>query len=430
MEPNDLTGPSSQNPAARCKSNRYTFTHRRGRLAATMMITAMASTATGLGLSSCGTQNTRQGQFASVSATSPQNAQFDTFATNAYLTVNGSRGISSKTIESLRDFANQAGFASTIVHQGTIDLRSIQRLAAIVRSTPDGTGIPMSVLAVDPLTIGPTSSAVVADTTKSGAVVVGMLAATTSGIKEGDELTLLDRNGSPKTVLVGAIEADQIIGGAEIMMSLETAANLGLDRPFAIRLWGIREPESLDAAMTAIVSMQMDQTIRVRSSQRIPTIDDTIPQGELKALLGDFWIKRGHIGALQVDPSWKAAHVGMVDLPIVGNLTCNTKVAKAVAGALQDLRNAGLESLIHTMDSRRFGGCFSARVTRSLTGNSGRNLSRHTWGAAIDLNPSDNPYGGPSMMDPRVIDAFHQRGFVWGGTFLVPDPMHFEYTGR
>ena len=104
-------------------------------------------------------------------------------------------------------------------------------------------------------------------------------------------------------------------------------------------------------------------------------------------------------------------------------------MAKTGAAALQELSDAGLASLIHVADTRRYGGCFSARVTRSLAGNAGHNLSRHTWGAAIDLNPSDNPYGGAPHMDQRVIDAFVRHGFVWGGTFLIPDPMHFEYVG-
>ena len=104
-------------------------------------------------------------------------------------------------------------------------------------------------------------------------------------------------------------------------------------------------------------------------------------------------------------------------------------MAKTGAAALQELSDAGLASLIHVADTRRYGGCFSARVTRSLAGSAGHNLSRHTWGAAIDLNPSDNPYGGAPHMDQRVIDAFVRHGFVWGGTFLIPDPMHFEYVG-
>ena len=62
-------------------------------------------------------------------------------------------------------------------------------------------------------------------------------------------------------------------------------------------------------------------------------------------------------------------------------------------------------------------------------GSAGQNLSWHTCGAAIDLNPTQNRYGSHGHMDQRIIDAFTRHGFVWGGTFLIPDPMHFEYVG-
>jgi hypothetical protein len=30
-------------------------------------------------------------------------------------------------------------------------------------------------------------------------------------------------------------------------------------------------------------------------------------------------------------------------------------------------------------------------------------------------------------MDPRIVDVFQRWGFKWGGDFLVPDGMHFEF---
>lgn len=350
-----------------------------------------------------------------------------------YLTVSGSRGLNAERISAFRSFAKHAGLLFSVVHQGTIDMRAVHRATTMVRSTPDGAGIPMSVLAVDPLSIEPTTSPAVAGVVTQGNIVVGESAAAINGILKGDDLTLVSWSGNLVQFSVGEVQPDVTIGGAELMMSVATASTLGLDRPFSIRMSGFQTFKDFESASSEISNMARSTTsepFRVRSSQPTPSLDDTIAQAQLKTLLGDFWIKRGTSGALQVDPSWKAQNVGVVNLPIVGSVTCNTTVARAAASALQDLVDTGLGSLIHKTDSRKFGGCFTARVTRSLTGNSGHNLSRHTWGAAIDLNPTDNPYGGPSKMDQRVIDAFHRHGFVWGGTFIVPDPMHFEYTGR
>jgi hypothetical protein len=30
-------------------------------------------------------------------------------------------------------------------------------------------------------------------------------------------------------------------------------------------------------------------------------------------------------------------------------------------------------------------------------------------------------------MDPRIVRIFQKWGFLWGGRFLTPDGMHFEY---
>jgi D-alanyl-D-alanine carboxypeptidase len=342
-----------------------------------------------------------------------------------FLTVSGSRGLLPTTAAAVERLVKRERRQLTIVHQGTIDLTAITRNGRPVVSVPTGAGIPMSVFGVDPTSIGATTSPNVAALTQSGAVVVGETASKISGIAVGDDITLTSWSAAAVQVRVGAIVADREADRAEIMMSIATAATLGLDRPFYVRIWGFPDASALGALET----QRFDQRLHVRSSEDQRGPDDPIPQAQLKQALGTFWIKRGPSGHLQVDPAWKTANVREVDLPIIGPLTCNRKVAAAAARALSELQSAGLGALIHGPDSRRNGGCFSARVTRSLTGNSGHNLSRHTWGSAIDLNPTSNPYGGPSSMDPRVIAAFRRNGFVWGGSFIEPDPMHFEYSG-
>ena len=57
----------------------------------------------------------------------------------------------------------------------------------------------------------------------------------------------------------------------------------------------------------------------------------------------------------------------------------------------------------------------------------GRSDTSIRWGSAIDVNVSTNPLGARPHQDPRLVRAFAQAGFVWGGRFLRPDGMHFEY---
>lgn len=56
-------------------------------------------------------------------------------------------------------------------------------------------------------------------------------------------------------------------------------------------------------------------------------------------------------------------------------------------------------------------------------------MSRHAWGVAVDLNYPANVRGRSPGQDPRLVEAFERYGFTWGGTWLIPDPAHFEWTG-
>jgi hypothetical protein len=33
-------------------------------------------------------------------------------------------------------------------------------------------------------------------------------------------------------------------------------------------------------------------------------------------------------------------------------------------------------------------------------------------------------------MDCRTVQIFRKHGFAWGGNFLTPDGMHFEWVGQ
>jgi len=104
---------------------------------------------------------------------------------------------------------------------------------------------------------------------------------------------------------------------------------------------------------------------------------------------------------------------------LLGTVRCNRALIPPLRAALVSLERAGLGRLIRRSD---YGGCFVPRVVRG-----GSSLSHHSWGSAIDVNVSTNPLGARPHQDPRLVRAFAQAGFVWGGRFLRPDGMHFEY---
>lgn len=102
-------------------------------------------------------------------------------------------------------------------------------------------------------------------------------------------------------------------------------------------------------------------------------------------------------------------------------MTCHRAIAEPLEAALTELVDADLG---HLVDPAQYAVCHHPRLVAADAG-----VSRHTWGLAIDVNAADNPRGATSTQDPRLVEAFTSRGFAWGGPWLSPDAMHFEYLG-
>ena len=62
-------------------------------------------------------------------------------------------------------------------------------------------------------------------------------------------------------------------------------------------------------------------------------------------------------------------------------------------------------------------------------------LSRHSWGMALDTNTQGSCQGcvpdfSKTAAGCTTVQIFRKYGFAWGGNFLTPDGMHFEYVGE
>jgi hypothetical protein len=99
-----------------------------------------------------------------------------------------------------------------------------------------------------------------------------------------------------------------------------------------------------------------------------------------------------------------------VDLPV------RTEVAALLVGLAKEFHER--------VEPLRKGECWGYAF-RAVRG--GSTPSFHAAGIAIDLNVSGNPFGREPTMDPRVIEVFERHGFGWGGRWLIPDGMHFEF---
>jgi hypothetical protein len=113
---------------------------------------------------------------------------------------------------------------------------------------------------------------------------------------------------------------------------------------------------------------------------------------------------------------------------------CHSRIAKPLLAALNDLLETyGIEWIKkHGLDL--YGGIYNNRNARG-----GSTKSKHAWGAAIDLNPSDNGnrtkwrlgeigQDGFATMPIEAIEAFEAHGFKSGARAWGRDAMHFQFT--
>lgn len=128
------------------------------------------------------------------------------------------------------------------------------------------------------------------------------------------------------------------------------------------------------------------------------------------------WANQGdHMGWLPVPPELQPFLLSM-GRP-VERIYCNREMMDPLFGAFQRILVRGLKQQV-----KSYGGCFAIRQSRGRSA-----LSVHSWGMAIDLNPETNRLGEPGDMPPELVQCFTDAGFIWGGSWHRPDPMHFQY---
>jgi hypothetical protein len=334
----------------------------------------------------------------------------------------GSGGFKANDLAAMKDAATRNGAQWLVVARATVEMSQITRAGVVVRSSQPAMFFPMDSIAVSPSKAAGTMGAAVADALTRGEIVMSRTSASVQGAKVGDRVDLRAWGRSRHQFTVGFVAEDASVLGAELVMDDSTGTTMGITRPSRVRLSGTQK--QLEAAVAALV-----KPARVDRSWSPLTPSGAISQAETKQLLGQFSYTRRASGTISVDSAWRKANLVTTKLPLIGSIPCHRVVAAAATAALTEIERQGLGALINTRDTFRNGGCWGPREQRSSFGTIGRTLSRHSWGAAVDINPTANPYGAYPTIDPRIIAIFRQHGFMWGGDFPTPDGMHFEYIG-
>ncbi len=292
----------------------------------------------------------------------------------------------------------------------------------VVDDPPSGLAIPLEVAAVHPLEyapfVPPADRGVVADLA-NGFGVLGESSARLRGLDAGAILVFGDVR-----VQIAAIWPDELVGAHELLVDRALGRSIGVTRDRYALLQPEGEPTERRLAKLLRSALPAGVPVQVRSPGETPYFregDAVLPPVELKLLFGEFAARPapGRPGYLEIDPAWEAEHIATEHVPLLGRVTCNVAIFPQLRGATSELLELGLGGAVETYD-----GCYARRfVNRDPE----QAISHHTWGVAIDLNVGRSPFGRPPDQDPRMVEVFERWGFIWGGTFVRPDGMHFEY---
>ena len=296
--------------------------------------------------------------------------------------------------------------------------RSSRPDGTAVERAPRGFLIPMDVAGANPsayaAVLGRQAAGV--GQVRQGGAVLGRVSADLHRLHSGDLVRL-----TTGSVQVAGVVPDAAIGAHEIFLSRRRAESLGIhtERYLVARLRPGVDPASVRALLRALIS---PTPVRIRSATQTPYLreaDGVLPPVWEKVFFGQFAAHVEPQGALRIDPSWIASHIASAHVPILGTVRCNRNLIPTLRASLRYLQRSGLASLVRPSEYR---GCF---VPSLIPGSA--EISHHTWGSALDVNVNANWLGQTPHQDPRLVGDFVRHGFVWGGRFLVPDGMHFEY---
>lgn len=319
------------------------------------------------------------------------------------------------------------GLASTVVVAGDTRwlTRSVGADGHVIDDPEPPFAIPIDAFAVNPVEIAPFLPAEVrgdvVDALARGQGVLGTRSAVVRRLGVGGTLEFGERS-----VRIGVVVPEELIGWSEVLVSRDVGSPLGIvdDR----YLWAFPGGRQTIDAFERLVRplVPASEPLRVEGPGDGPYMrvaNGVNPPVVLKQTFGEFAaaLDPADPASFRIEPAWVEANLVTRTVPLLGRLTCHRRFMEDLVQAMRRVQREGLAALIHST-----AGCFNARtVARSPT----NPPSFHAYGAAVDINAAENALGAVPTMDQRVVAIFEDLGFNWGGDFLIPDGMHFEYGG-
>jgi hypothetical protein len=365
------------------------------------------------------------------------------------VSVSQSSEVSASVIDRARAAAADAGGRSAIGRSAAVQMTRLRRGTTVVQAAPDGWRIPFGVTVLPVSAVRATMGRdVAAGIERSGNIVMARSTADLRGAQVGDRMDLRTSAGGILTLAIAAIVPDATVGSTELVMHPDDASRIGVTKPSRVLIWGMRSRDAIDGALGRQSLVDSSETgvlgssstrVRIRRSWSPADPDVGLSLMETKVMLGEFPFVVRSDGGISIGQGFIDDHIdcGPINycrrqmnpsIPIKAR--CHRDVVPAVQGALAEVADAGLAWTIDVGNANTYGGCFFPRFNRLSTSPFVGFLSRHTWGMALDTNTTTNAQGSTPRMDCRTVRIFRKWGFAWGGNYLTPDGMHFEYVGE
>ncbi len=331
----------------------------------------------------------------------------------------------------------------------SVPMVRVSRGGTVVQEPAAGFAIPMGTTILTSDTVSVLMGGEVSAVLSSTSIVMSELTASLRGAQTGDVITVQAASGAPRDYVIGAVVADEITGGTELLMTPDASARLGFERKNGVLIWGFPDRDTMMNALAVhgvIPSVNVGpgpvtNGIRLRRSWDPRDADGTLGMARTKALLGEFSY-RPSPGSnwVTVDGTWTSANLPsgrvLLNSSIPIRAQCHNGIDAPLRAALAEIAAAGIGWTINVQHANSAGGCFAPRFNRLTPDSTIGFLSRHTWAMAIDTNtvgscqgcaPPDFAQTGAGCQTVRI---FRKHGFAWGGNFTTPDGMHFEYVGE
>jgi hypothetical protein len=301
--------------------------------------------------------------------------------------------------------------------------KSFDANGAVVTDPAPPYKVPIDAFAVDPSDYAPflpdAFRTQVVEALRKGQAVLGATSAKIRGFGVGGRLAFGNAD-----VTVGAVVPDDVASWSELLVSRTEGKRLGITDDRYLLAMTAGDPS--DAQFLAMIHPLLPSGTPVRIAlpgevQYVRVSSGSAPPVVLKETFGEFsaYPDASDPSTIHIDPAWITAHLETRSVPLLGSETCNDAFFPALIGAMRQLQREGLGSLVQSN-----AGCYNPKL---LAATSTAPPSFHAYGAAVDINAPENAFGAKPTQDPRLVAVMKRWGLNWGGDFLVPDGMHFEY---